>query len=244
MTYKYTPFDKEIEDISPEDLETLRDVHEGWYVEYKSELISSRNLAKSLSAFANQYGGWLFIGISEVNESNVAGDFPGIPDSEVTQALEILRNSSKDLLNPAVFYETRVFQGPIKNVGLQIGYSVIVVRIPQGSNTPYVHNDGRIYQRVADSSDPKPATDRSTLDFMREENKHIHAWKIAYTELLVFLREKKTSHISTSIYFLIPTRLWDIGILEKYQNSVQSCENQRFHLITFTLQTKDILHDK
>ena len=51
------PFDKEVADLFAEDLEGLRQVHEGWYVEYKEEAISPRNIAKSLSAFANQYGG-------------------------------------------------------------------------------------------------------------------------------------------------------------------------------------------
>lgn len=41
---------------------------------------------------------------------------------------------------------------------------IIVVKIPPGVETPYVHNDGRVYRRVADSSAPKPETDRHILD--------------------------------------------------------------------------------
>ena len=163
---RYTPFDKSLADITPDDLATLKEVYEGWYAEYKSEMINNRALAKSLSAFANQYGGWLFLGVLEDSNSNAAKSFPGISNTEVHDALESLRNASKDLLRPAVYYDSRVFEGPIEAINLRSGHSIIAIRIPQGPNPPYVHNDGRIYQRIADSSDPKPVTDRATFDLL------------------------------------------------------------------------------
>ena len=98
----YTPFEKNLAELSPGDLATLTDVYEGWYVEYKSELVNNKALAKSLSAFANQHGGWLFIGVAEDRETHAAQSFPGIPDSQVQAGLETLRNASKDLLHPSV----------------------------------------------------------------------------------------------------------------------------------------------
>ena len=163
---RYTPFEKALDDIAPEELCTLRDVHEGWHVEYKSDGPDNRALAKSLSAFANTYGGFLFIGVSTEGSSNVASGFPGIDKPRVDVILERLRDSSKDQLSPPVFFDTRVFEGPIDTVGLKDGRSIVVVRIPQGPDTPYVHNDGRIYRRVADASDPRPETDRTTLDLL------------------------------------------------------------------------------
>ena len=163
---RHRPFEKALDEIAPEELGSLRDVHEGWYVEYKSEAPVNRALAKSLSAFANTYGGFLFIGVSTEGSSNVASSFPGIDNSELDVVLERLRDSSKDQLNPPVFFDTRTFEGPINSIGLKVGRSIIVARIPQGSDTPYVHNDGRIYMRVSDSSDPRPETDRATLDLL------------------------------------------------------------------------------
>lgn len=171
MNYRYTPFEKHLTDISEDDLATLKNVHEGWYVEYKSELIKPRDLAKSLSSFANQSGGWIFFGVSEDRNLHVAENFPGIPDSDVSNALESLRNASKDLITPDVFYFSRVFKGPIASIGLKHGRSIIVVQIPEGADCPYIHNDGRIYRRIADSSDPKPETDRSRLDLLIEHGK-------------------------------------------------------------------------
>lgn len=171
MNYRYTPFEKHLTDISEDDLATLKNVHEGWYVEYKSELIKPRDLAKSLSSFANQFGGWIFFGVSEDRNLHVAESFPGIPDSDVSNALESLRNASKDLITPDVFYFRRVFKGPIASIGLKPDRSIIVVQIPEGADCPYVHNDGRIYRRIADSSAPKPETDRSRLDLLIERGK-------------------------------------------------------------------------
>ena len=171
MNHRYQPFEKELWELSGDDLTGLRNVHEGWYVEYKSESMKPRTIAKSLASFANQLGGWLFVGVSEDGESHVAESFPGIPDADVASFLEALRNASKDLISPDVFFTSRVIEGPVESLGLVDGRSIVVVNIPQGADCPYVHNDGRIYRRIADSSDPKPETDRSRLDLLIERGK-------------------------------------------------------------------------
>ena len=161
----YSPFDKAIHDLQPPDLTVLRNVHEGWYVEYKRQMVNTGALAKSLSAFANTYGGWLFLGVKEHSKENpVAGSFPGIPDNEVDSALQILRHSAADHLNPTPFFETEVLRGPCAENGLAEGKAIIAVEIPQSHTAPHVHKDGRIYRRVADGSEPKPETDRFVLD--------------------------------------------------------------------------------
>ena len=99
----YRPFADHLDEVAPEDLGRLTDVHEGWYVEYKREMIVNRELAKSLSSFANQYGGWLFLGVEEDTVYNVAAAFPGIPNAELQHALDSIRNAAKDLLQPPPF---------------------------------------------------------------------------------------------------------------------------------------------
>ena len=161
----YLPFDKAIHDLQPSDLTILRNVHEGWYVEYKRQMVSAGALAKSLSAFANTYGGWLFLGVQEHSKDNpVAGAFPGIPDNEVEGAQQSLRNSAASHLNPAPFFETTVLRGPCDEIELAEGKAIIAVEIPQSYTAPHVHKDGRIYRRIADGSEPKPETDRFVLD--------------------------------------------------------------------------------
>jgi hypothetical protein len=164
MNFRYNPFSCELADVSAAELSGLREVSEGWYVEYKSQPISVKAFGKSLSAFANQYGGWLIIGVAADQNTLCATAFPGVLKEDVPRVLQALRNSAKDTLNPEVFYETRVFDGPVNEIELDPARSIVVVRIPPGVDTPHVHIDGRIYRRVGDASDPRPENDRVILE--------------------------------------------------------------------------------
>ena len=43
---------------------------------------------------------------------------------------------------------------------------IVAVNVAEGADTPYVHNDGRIYRRVGDASQPTPVTDRAAFDLL------------------------------------------------------------------------------
>lgn len=166
MNSSYTPFPgKALTDLAAGDLNTLTSVQEGWYVEYKRELPNSRTIAKSLAAFANTYGGWLFIGVNERSkEESVAETCPGIPRNQVDTALQTVRAAANSHLNPTPHFETQVIWGPNPDLQLQEDFAVICVQTPQSVQTPHLHSSGMIYRRVADSSEPKPETDRHQLD--------------------------------------------------------------------------------
>ena len=165
MPNEYSPFDKDIKDLQSEDLSVLRSVNEGWYVEYKREATTASALAKALSAFANTYGGWLFLGVDEArNDVSVAGDFVGIPQQSAEVILQQLRQAASNSLNPTPYFVTKVLFGPCPIINLAPGTAIIVVQIPCSLTAPHVHKDGRIYRRVADGSEPKPETDRFVLD--------------------------------------------------------------------------------
>jgi predicted HTH transcriptional regulator len=90
--HKFSPFRRPIEDLTCADAAGLREIAEGWYVEYKRELPNARSAAKSLSALANQYGGWVVYGVIEKGDgSRTAGTFPGIPRAEVPLVEQRLR---------------------------------------------------------------------------------------------------------------------------------------------------------
>ena len=161
----YSPFNKAIHDLQPSHLGVLKSVSEGWYVEYKRESVSARALAKAVSAFANTYGGWLFLGVQEGSKSDaVAHSFPGIANEDVDATLQRLRHAAAEHLSPAPHFETKVLRGPCEEIGLAQTTSVVAIGIPQSHTAPHVHKDGRIYRRVADGSEPKPETDRFILD--------------------------------------------------------------------------------
>lgn len=163
----YTPFSKRFYDVGTEDLAILREVAEGWYVEYKSLPPSNKAIAKSLSAFANHYGGWLFIGVAEASDgSRLAGAFRGVPTRNVPEIEVTIRDAARHHVHPTPYYEVRILDGPDDSIGLVPENSIVAVRVPTGPNPPYVHSSGRIYRRIADSSEPCPETDRSILDLL------------------------------------------------------------------------------
>ena len=161
----YTPFDRRLGSLEPSDLTVLREVNEGWYVEYKSGQITPRALAKAISAFANTYGGWLFIGVREKSKhESIAGSFPGIRNVDLDAMQQRIRQSSAEYLNPTPHFLTQTLRGPCDKIELDEDSSIIAIQIPQSHTAPHVHKDGRIYRRVADSSEPQPESDRFTLD--------------------------------------------------------------------------------
>ena len=160
----YSPFSAPLAQTTSRELKEFCSISEGWHVEYKSLPIPPKVLAKSLSSFANQYGGWLVLGVVEDKRDLTAQEFPGLTQQQVSNVVQNLRDASRDCVNPEVYYEHRVFDGPIEEIALPAGKSVVVVHVPQGPEPPYVHADARIYRRVGDSSAPKPETDQSILD--------------------------------------------------------------------------------
>lgn len=167
----YNPFSCELEEVEVGSLAVLRSVAEGWHVEYKRESVPTKSIAKSLSAFANHYGGWIFYGIEEEDSSNYARAFPGIEKNEVGKLLDNIRNAAKDSITPEPYYEYKVLDGPALNIGLDHNRAIVIVVVPSGPDAPYIHADGKIYRRIADSSDPKSETDRFVLDNLWQRRK-------------------------------------------------------------------------
>jgi hypothetical protein len=164
-TYSYKPFKEELSALRGPELATLKDVSEGWFVDYKVRLPKAEDLATHLAAFANTHGGWLFIGVQEGERPGMtAASLPGIPSCAVDSALVQLREASSAHVSPDVLFEQKVIRGPVDEIGLPPDQAVIVVGIPEGTNPPYVHSSGRIYRRVADQS--KPETDSGVLDLL------------------------------------------------------------------------------
>jgi hypothetical protein len=164
-TYSFNPFRKAIDEVQVQDLAILKNVAEGWYVDYKREGIKTNDLAKHLSAFSNQYGGFLIIGIREDEDgSRKAGSFIGIPQEELASLSLQIREAAVSHISPPVLYEERVVIGPCEEIGLAANKAILIIGIPQGNNPPYIHSSGRIYRRLADQSKPKEETDRYILD--------------------------------------------------------------------------------
>ena len=169
----YSPFDCTLSDVKASDLEVLKSIEEGWFIEYKSQAIEVKKIAKSLAAFANQHGGWLFFGIKEKTDNNSAACFPGLGKLELEKVKENVRDASRQCLNPSVYYDSNVVEIPATDAdqgNSEEPKYVLIVRIPVSTNTPHIHKDGRIYQRVGDSSNPHFVTDPVIFQSLWDRN--------------------------------------------------------------------------
>ena len=165
MRHDYSPFEKTFDQVTVDDLTALQSVAEGWYIEYKQQLAKAGSIAKSVSAFANTYGGWLFYGIVEKSKDDpVAGTFPGIDRAEADAALQSIRQGVANHVQPSPFFRAKALFGPSEALGLPEDRCIVMVQIPWGADAPFLHKEGRIYRRVGDGSEPKAENDRFVLD--------------------------------------------------------------------------------
>jgi hypothetical protein len=104
--FLYSPFAREWDVIDATDLDQLKSANEGWNVEYKREVPKADIAGKSLSSFANSYGGWIFYGVETPSGgSSLPTAFPGIANADVPRVLEMLQKGSI-LVSPHPFFET------------------------------------------------------------------------------------------------------------------------------------------
>ncbi|MCX4067533.1 ATP-binding protein [Pseudomonas sp. S1Bt30] len=204
----YSPFTKSFNDIKTEDLLALRDVNEGWYVEYKQAISKSTAIAKSISAFANSYGGWIFYGIKEHSKENsVAGEFIGIENSELDAALQKIRQAVANM-SPACHFETKTLYGPCEAIGLKPDRAIVCLVVPQSIEAPHVHSGGYIYRRVADGSEPVPETDRYMVEKLFDRSKttigHYKKWHDNDPEF------SKGESNSPFLRIMIKPNLWEL----------------------------------
>ena len=162
---EYSPFEKPLKELEAEDLEVLTRAYEGWHIEYKEEVPKAPAIAKSVSAFANTQGGWLFYGIEEKSKDDpVAGSFPGIDRANVESLWQRIQQAVPGNATPPPYFDIKVVWGPCDVIGLAADKGIICIHVRWSLAAPHVHRDGRIYRRVGDQSDPKPENDRFLLD--------------------------------------------------------------------------------
>ena len=155
----YNPFNKELKDIQEDDLQILLNVSEGWYIEYKSELPKARDIAKSIASFSNSRGGLYILGIKGNKTNNCAEEILGIEANQ-----DIIHDAVRGNVMPFPYFEC--YSVPLRN-----NKKVMIVAVDEGQETPYIHNDGKIYRRQESSSDPIPENNRFSIDELYKKSK-------------------------------------------------------------------------
>lgn len=164
----YNPFDPPIgSKLTSSDLDELvsAKVAEGQFVEYKRELPDSRKLGRGVASFANSEGGWYIVGVL-TDGKHEASEICGI-DKEIDVVAKV-REVVKTHIEPSPVTHPQV-------VELSNGRIALVVRIPTGSDPPYVTRDGRIYRRTGDSTHPIVESRRHDIDRLIERRRESRA---------------------------------------------------------------------
>src|SRR5713101_7336725 len=203
----YNPFHKPIgETLTIDDLQLLitRSVSEGYFVEYKSQMQSNEKIAKSIAALANTYGGWYFIGVEADKTHNVATKISGFSVTTHPDPIAIVREVAKSRISP-----TPVFYPQVVNVTSDL--VVLVVYVPEEQDTPFITSNGKIYRRIADSSDPTPEKDRYAVDRLYDRQRQ-HAKQFER-----FCRDTRKSFASDNTTWLtVALSPYPSGLINRY----------------------------
>ena len=163
----YNPFNKALDDLDEEELQKLIDnkIAESWYIEYKESVLNQNGkidrdkLAKSVSAFANTQGGWLFLGI-KADKRNTPFELTGISiDGDKNLLDQISQNISGNIRPVPLFH--------IKEITLSNQKIVVIIKVEESPLPPYVTSGGSIYQR--ENSESKPVVDRYIIQKLTEK---------------------------------------------------------------------------
>ena len=108
---------------------------ESFFFEYKSDKTTAEKFIKEISAFANTYGGYLFLGI---NDDKSIGGCEQWTEQRIHSVMH-------DCITPTPNFD-------VKKFNLSENMVVFVVKIEAGEFPPYITNGGKIYERISSGS--------------------------------------------------------------------------------------------
>lgn len=134
-------------------------IAEGVNLDYKKEFPPEGwRLAKTISAFANTFGGVVIIGVED-EDSRPKPPYEGIDDADGL-GLRV-ENIVLDNIYPPVFPQIRVC--PPAD-----GKTFVIVRVPQSNDTPHaIYNKTKVYIRTGDRNMPEGLATIERLDWLR-----------------------------------------------------------------------------
>ena len=124
---------------------------ESFFFEFKKDDTRNQGIHKEISAFANTFGGYIFIGVKD--DKTIEGC------NQWTE--QRIHNVIYNGISPTPDFDVKRF--------VIDGKTVYVIRIDEGSMPPYITTDGKIFERV--SSGSMPVNNSSKLSQLYEKHK-------------------------------------------------------------------------
>ena len=167
----FNPFNKNFNQLKYDDLSTLieNEVSEGWTLEYKSKILKSKDIAKSIASFANSEGGWYIVGVEEKGKNNIAEKIIDIDLKKYKKPDNTINTAIKSNVKPIPTFYTKLLENPNES-----DKGIVVVYVEKGYDVPYLTNDGKIYCRIGESSDPDVLKDRYSFEKLMERRNEIN----------------------------------------------------------------------
>jgi len=156
-------YQRPLSQIEETELFEIEKLEEGWFVEFKRELPESSKVARSISSFANSHGGLVVIGAVENQKNRNFDSWKLMTKHQANDSIERIRNASIAHLTPSPFYEIEAFKHPGDGNDEEKCW-LVLLRIPKGTNGPYLHSNGCVYVRVGDSAAPMPLNDLGQME--------------------------------------------------------------------------------
>lgn len=132
------------------------DTDETFFFEFKSDRENPKGLIKEISAFANTYGGYIFIGVDD--DKKISGC------KEWTE--EKIHNVMHNCITPTPNFD-------VKQLKTQNGQILLVIKIEEGTMPPYITNGGHIYERVSSGSFPVKDSSKLTQLYNKKQDQLI-----------------------------------------------------------------------
>lgn len=123
--------------LQPSDIQTVvseQDFDESFYFEFKDDKVSNKKLQEEVSAFANTFGGYIFLGVAD--DKQIKGC------SEWNE--QRIHTVIHDTITPTPSFDVKKFT--------LNGNIVYVIKIDEGAEPPYITSNGKIYERLSSGS--------------------------------------------------------------------------------------------
>ena len=146
--------DREWNDLTIEDVEkTISDQEESFFFEFKEDGVETKKLSEEISAFANTYGGYIFMGVSD--EKVITGCKKWNEQK--------IHTMIHDSLSPISNFDVKKFMTKdLKNI--------FIIKIEQGTTPPYITSKGKIYERLSSGSFVINDSTKLTQMYYKREN--------------------------------------------------------------------------
>ena len=146
--------DREWNDLTIEDVEkTISDQEESFFFEFKEDGVETKKLSEEISAFANTYGGYIFMGVSD--EKVITGCKKWNEQK--------IHTMIHDSLSPIPNFDVKKFM--TKDLK-----DIFVIKIEQGTTPPYITSKGKIYERLSSGSFVINDSTKLTQMYYKREN--------------------------------------------------------------------------